>query len=178
MKLLEQIEYEDNISCVISFEVNDDGTLEYDREQWSKVEPKIRAGWSKSVNVFDVLCTVYFTQRGWIKEFSFEVEKKKPARVLKVKTEDIAVEIQYDAVVAELGGLINKQFKSVIKDISEGFLPRILEEFEGDDLVQLKVDVAFAKLEVTKLKFELELAEHRLKEAVARLKQFKENGVK
>lgn len=176
MKLLEQIQYEDDIPCVIYFEVNADGTLEYDREQWSKVEPKIRAGWAKSVNVFDILCTVNFTSRGWISKFSLEVDKKKPHQTLPIKPGDVKVKIFGDEVVAEFGGVVNKNINEIISDIRTGYLPCVMEDFENSDITQLMVDECYAQLRLTNCKEAFETALSDLKEVQKKLEEYKNKG--
>lgn len=175
MNLMEQIRIEAEKQCYIKFNVNEDGTLDYDKEHWKLIEPKLRAGWSQA-HIFDILSTIVFDKNALITKFTLEVDKKKPSRTLPIKIGDVKVEISGDEVVAEFGGVVNKNLKEIISDIRIGYLPRVMEEFEKSDITQLKVDVCYAQLRVTNCKEELETALSDLKEVQKKLEEYRKNG--
>lgn len=175
MDLFEQIKFEDETQCYMNFNVNDDGTLDYDRAKWKIVEPKLRCGWSKA-HIFDILSRIVFGKTGWIKSFTLQVDKKRAGRSLTIKLGDVNVEISGDQVIVELGGVVNKNLNEIIQDVREGYLPRIMEEFENLDFVQLQVDVCYAQLKVRKCKDELAEARYELQETQEKLEEYKKNG--
>ena len=168
MNLMEQIKFEEEIQFCLNIKVEEDGRLLYDKGLWKKVEPKLRAGWSNA-NAFDIISKVYFSENGWISSFTLQVDKKKASRLLTINIGDVKVEIAGEEVVAELGGVVNKNLNDVIADIRAGYLPRIMEELENIEKTQLQVDVCYAQLAVKKIKEELVIARYELKEAQEKL---------
>lgn len=175
MNLMEQVKFEEDTLCYLNFKVHEAGTLDYDKELWKIVEPKLRVGWAQS-HMFNVLSQVKFSENGWIVEFSLKVTKKIPSRTLKHKLVDVEVECCVGDVVAELGGVVNKNINDVIKDIRTGYLPRIMEEFENLEKTQLKVDEAYAQMNLSRCEYELEMAKNKLKEAQKKIEEYKQNG--
>lgn len=173
--LMEQVKFEEDTLCYIKFNVNDDGTLDYDKELWKIVEPKLRVGGAQA-HIFDILSKVYFSKNGWISSFTLQVDKKKPSRTLTIKLRDVNVELSGDEVIAEIGGVVNKNVTDVIKDIRTGYLPRIMEEFENLEKTQLKVDEAYAQMNLSRCEYELEMAKNKLKEAQKKIEEYKKNG--
>lgn len=175
MNLMEQVKLEEETLCCMIFKVREDGTLDYDKKLWKIVEPKLRVGWAQS-HMFNVLSQVKFSENGWIVEFSLKVTKKIPSIILKNKLVDVEVECCVGDVVAELGGVVNKNINDVIADIRAGYLPRIFEEFENLHLIRLKIDEAYAQMNLSRCEYELEMAKNKLKEAQKKIEEYKQNG--
>ena len=169
-KLMEQIEKETSTQCYIKFNVNDDGKLDYDKNVWKVVEPKICAGWGQS-HIFDIISKVYISEDGLISKFTIEVDKKKPSRHLPKKLEDVEISVSGECIIAEFGGVVNKNFNDVISDIRVGYLPRIMEVFEQLERTQLSIDVAFAQLKINKYRKRLQMVMEELKEAQQKLEK-------
>lgn len=174
-KLFEQIKEETETQCYIDFDVNEDGTLDYDKAHCKEVEPKLKTAWSKA-NVFDILSQVYINDNGRVYRFTLEVVKKMPARCLTMRLDEVEVQLFGDCVVAEFGGVVTKNLKEIITDIRTGYLPRVMEDFENSDITQLKVDVCLAQLRVKKCKDEYENALSDLKEVRKKLEEYRKNG--
>lgn len=172
---MEQIKLEAETKCYINFNVNEEGTLDYDKELWKIVEPKLRAGWSHA-NVFDIISKVYFSEKGWISKFTIEVDKKKPSQTLPIKIGDVKVEISGDKIIAEFGGVVSKNFNEIIADIREGYLPGIMEDFENLEKTQLSINLCYAQLKVKKIKDVLATATKKLKEAQDKLENYIDIG--
>ena len=174
-KLCEQIKEETETQCYIKFNVNEDGTLDYDKAHWKLIEIKLKKAWSQA-NVFDILSQVYINDNGWVYRFTLEVVKKMPSRFYPMRLDEVEVKLFGDCVVAEFGGVVTKNLKEIIGDIRTGYLPRVMQHFENADITQLKVDVCFAQLRVKKCKDEYENALSDLKEVQKNLEEYRKNG--
>ena len=171
---MEQIKFEEEASCYISFDLTKEGKLVYDINQWKKVEGKLKSAWANG-NVFDISCRIYFNTEGMITQFTMSSQKK--GKVKKINTKLSEVEIEYSAnrVFAEVGDIARAVLISILTDIRAGYLPRVLQELQSLDLTKMKVKLAYQQTKVHKLMETLRKEEEQLKKFRQQLQEVIKN---